>query len=393
MRAGIVTGQGANTRADRRKLIVRMAAMLVLFAAAAALLVGYRLFTGAAQQRALRAQGTVAQTVSAQPAAYQEWTPQLDAVGSLRAVSGADLSFEVAGIVDEIQFTSGDDVAAGAVLMRLRAQDDAARLASLQATAKLAAITFERNSKLSKSQNVSQATLDANEAELRNAQAQVAQAQAMLDKKILRAPFAGHLGLRNVDKGQYVSAGTLAVTLQTLDPIFVDFHLPQQDLARVTVGQAVAAKVDTWPDLTFAGEIAAINPKVEVANRNVLVRATLKNPDRKLFPGMYVTVKVDAGLPQRHIALPQTAVIYSPYGDAVYVLDRKGDRLVARYVFVTLGEQRGDKVAVLDGVKEGEMVVTAGAIKLRNGATATLDAPAAAAIAADPRAATPASAP
>lgn len=392
MRAGIVTGQGTERGADRRKLVVRMAAMLALFAAAAALLVGYRLFTGAAQQRALRAQGGAAQIVSVQPAAYQAWMPQLDAVGSLRAVSGADLSFEVAGIVDEIEFNSGDDVAAGAVLMRLRAQDDAARLASLQATARLAAITFERNSKLSRSQNVSQATLDANEAELRNAQAQVAQAQAMLDKKILRAPFAGHLGLRNVDKGQYVNAGTIAVTLQTLDPIHVDFHLPQQDLARVTVGQAVLAKVDTWPDLTFTGEIAAINPKVEVANRNVLVRATLRNPDRKLFPGMYVTVKVDAGRPQRHITLPQTAVIYSPYGDAVYVLDRKGDQLVARYVFVTLGEQRDDKVAVLDGIKEGEMVVTAGAIKLRNGAVAQLDTPAAAAVAADPRAA-PAPAP
>lgn len=372
MRAGVVTGQ----EADRRKLVIRMAAMLALFAAVATVVVGYRLITGAAQQRMLRAQGGAAQIVSALPAAYQDWTPQLDAVGSLRAVSGADLSFEVAGIVDEIQFASGDDVAAGAVLMRLRAQDDAARLASLQATAKLAAITFERNSKLSKSQNVSQATLDANEAELRNAQAQVAQAQAMLDKKILRAPFAGHLGLRNVDRGQYVNAGTVAVTLQTLDPIYVDFHLPQQDLARITVGQPVTAKVDTWPELTFAGEIAAINPKVEVANRNVLVRATLKNSDRKLFPGMYVTVKVDAGQPQRHITLPQTAVMYSPYGDAVYVLDRKGEQLVARYVFVTLGEQRGDKVAVLDGVKEGELVVTAGAIKLRNGAPAMLDAPA-----------------
>lgn len=364
--------------------------MLALFATAATLLIGYRLITGAAQQRMLRAQGGAAQIVSAQPAAYQEWTPQLDAVGSLRAVSGADLSFEVAGIVDDIQFASGDDVAAGTVLMRLRAQDDAARLASLQATAKLAAITFERNSKLSKSQNVSQATLDANEAELRNAQAQVAQAQAMLDKKILRAPFAGHLGLRNVDRGQYVNAGTVAVTLQTLDPIYVDFHLPQQDLARVTVGQPVTAKVDTWPDLTFAGEIAAINPKVEVANRNVLVRATLKNPDRKLFPGMYVTVKVDAGQPQRHITLPQTAVMYSPYGDAVYVLDRKGEQLTARYVFVTLGEQRGDKVAVLDGVKEGEMVVTAGAIKLRNGAPAVLDAPVAA-VAGDAKPTSPAS--
>jgi membrane fusion protein (multidrug efflux system) len=358
---------------SRGKLAVRMGIMVALVVLVAAGVVGYKTLGAAKRQQGMRSQVVAAQTVSAEPAPVQEWAPEVAAIGSLKAVSGADLSFEVAGIVDEITFNSGDDVAAGTVLMRLRAQDDVARLASLQAMAQLAAVTFERNMQLSKSQNVSQATLDTNEANLKSARAQVSQQQAILDKKILRAPFAGHLGLRNVDKGQYVNAGVNVVTLQALDPIYLDFFMPQQDLNRIKSGQEIAAKVDTYPDLAFDGQITAINPKVDLTNRNVLVRATLKNPDRKLFPGMYATVKVGAGESKRHVTLPQTAVIYSPYGDAVYILDKKGEQYVARYTFVTLGETRGDLVAVLEGVKEGDMVVTAGAIKLRNGAPARID--------------------
>lgn len=313
------------------------------------------------------------QTVSTTVAAFQEWQPQLEAVGSLRAVKGADLALEVSGIVDEIAFQSGQDVEAGALLLQLRAEDDIARLHSLEANAQLAQITYDRDRKLVNTQVVSQATLDSDAAKLKDAKAQVSAQQAVINKKFIRAPFAGHLGIRAVDIGQYVSAGTTIVTLQALDPIYLDFYLPQQALDQIKVGQTVTAKVDTYPDQGFAGEIAAINPKIDSSSRNVQVRATLKNPDRKLLPGMFATVDIATSAPQRFLTLPQTAISYNPYGSTVYLVDEKGkdakgqSQLVARQTFVTTGATRGDQVAVLSGVKEGETVVTAGQIKLHNG--------------------------
>jgi membrane fusion protein (multidrug efflux system) len=314
------------------------------------------------------------QTVSTTTAALQDWQPRLEAVGSLRAVNGADLALEVAGIVEEIKFNSGDDVEAGQLLLRLRTDDDVARLQSLQASAELAEIVYERDQKQLKIQAVSQATLDADAANLKNAKAQVAEQQAVVDKKSVRAPFAGHLGIRAVDVGQYVSAGTTIVTLQALDPIFVDFFLPQQALEQIKVGQPVTVKVDTYAGETFNGEISAINPKVDVSTRNLQVRATLKNADHRLLPGMYATVDVDVGQTQRYVTLPQTAITFSAYGDTVYVVEDKGKgangqpQLFARQTFVTTGATRGDQIAVLDGVKEGETIVTTGQIKLHNGA-------------------------
>jgi membrane fusion protein, multidrug efflux system len=319
------------------------------------------------------------QTVSATTATIDEWQPQIEAVGSLRAVNGADLSFELAGIVKDLRFNSGDDVAAGDVLLTLRADDDIARLAALQATANLSEITYQRDQEQFKIKAVSQATLDTDAANLKNANAQVAQQQAVLDKKTLRAPFAGHLGVRAVDIGQYINAGTTVVTLQALDPIYADFFLPQQALTQVRLEQVVTVRIDTYPNQDFAGTITAINPKIDQATRNVQVRATLKNPDRRLLPGMYANVSIAAGDKQRYVTLPQTAVTYNPYGETVYIVDDKGKdvqgkpQLTARQVFVTAGLKRGDQVAILSGVAQGQTVVTAGQMKLRNGALLTID--------------------
>jgi membrane fusion protein (multidrug efflux system) len=311
------------------------------------------------------------QTVSATKAELSPWQPQIEAVGSLRAVRGADLSLEVSGVVDSISFNSGDDVKEGVVLLKLRSEDDVAKLESLQATAVLNQLTYDRDIKQFKIQAVSQATLDIDKANLKNAQAQVAQQQAILDKKTLRAPFAGHLGIRAVDLGQYLSAGTAIVTLQALDPVYLDFFVPQQSVARIRIGAPVTVKIDAFKDKTFPGEISAINPKVDASSRNVQIRATLKNPDHNLLPGMYATVDIVTGSPENYITLPQTAITYNPYGDTVYVVDDKGvdgkQQLVARQTFVTTGLTRGDQVAVLKGVKAGETVVTAGQIKLHNG--------------------------
>jgi membrane fusion protein (multidrug efflux system) len=360
-------------------MIKRMLFMLVLVGVVLGGLFGFKAFVGGKIKEAMASMADLPQTVSAAKAASSDWQPRIDAVGSLRAVRGADLSLEVAGMVEEITFQSGDEVQAGQVLMRLRNDDDVAKLQSLEATAQLAQITYDRDVKQLKAQAISQAIVDNDEANLRNAKAQVAQQKAMVDKKTLRAPFAGRLGLRQVDLGQYLSAGTVIATLQSLDPIFVDFLLPQQSVAQLSVGQTVRVKVDAFPGREFAGKITAINPKVETASRNIQVRATLPNRDQKLLPGMFATVELETGAPQRLVTLPQTAVSYNPYGSLVYIVDDKAKDTggkphpVARQVFVTTGATRGDQVAILKGVSEGDTVVTSGQVKLRNGVPLAID--------------------
>jgi membrane fusion protein, multidrug efflux system len=317
--------------------------------------------------------GNQAQTVASTVAAVQPWQPQLKAVGSLRAVNGADLSLEVAGIVDQIQFKSGDDVKAGATLLTLRSDDDLAKFQALEAQADIARITSERDQKQFKVQAVSQQVLDTDAANYKNAKALADQQRVILDKKTVKAPFAGHLGIRQVDVGQYLAAGTTIVTLQALDPIFVDFTLPQQALSQIKIGQKVTALVDAYPGVEFAGELVAIDPKVDAATRNLQVRAAFKNPDRKLFPGMFVMAEIDTGAPQQFVTVPQTAITYNAYGSTVYLIDDQGKddkgkpKLVAKQTFVTVGDTRGDQVAILKGIKAGDQLVTVGQVKLRNG--------------------------
>jgi membrane fusion protein (multidrug efflux system) len=321
----------------------------------------------------LHSMGFPPQTVSTVVASSQPWQPKLLAVGSLRAVNGANLSSQVSGIVSAIHFDSGADVKAGTSLVELAAADDVAKLQSLRAAASLAQITLDRDQRQLKVQGVSQQTIDTDQENLKSALAQVAEQQATVDYKNVRAPFDGRLGIRQVDLGQYLAAGTTMVTLQSLDPIFVDFYLPQQSLEQVKVGLQVTAEVDAFPGKTFQGEITAVNPLVDTATRNVQVRATLKNPDRVLTPGMYATVDIAAGAPQRYVTLPQTAISYNSYGDTVFLVDDKGQDAqgrpvkTVRQVFVTTGMTRGDQVAILSGVKDGDTVVSAGGLKLRNG--------------------------
>lgn len=355
-------------------MIKRMLIMLILVGAVLGGLFGFKTFVNGKIQEAMAGMANMPQTVSAAKAVTSDWQPRIDAVGSLRAVRGAELSLEVPGVVETISFQSGDEVKAGQVLLTLRKEDEEARLQSLEATASLAQITYDRDVKQLKAQAISQAIVDNDEANLRNAKAQVAVQKAILDKKTLRAPFDGKLGLRQVDLGQFLPAGTEIATLQSLDPIFVDFLLPQQAVAQILVGEKVRAKVDAFPGRTFEGKITAINPKIDTGSRNVQVRATVSNADQKLLPGMFATVELDTGGAQRLVTLPQTAVSYNPYGSLVYIVDDKGagpdgkPQLTARQVFVTTGATRGDQVAILKGVAEGDTVVTSGQIKLRNGA-------------------------
>jgi membrane fusion protein, multidrug efflux system len=363
----------------RAPMTKRMMIMLLAVAVVFGGIFGFQAFKAYMIKKFMSAMSAPPQTVSTTTARFSSWQPTIDSVGTLRAVNGADLSLEVSGVVDAISFNSGDDVKEGAVLLKLRSDDDVAKLDSLQATADLSELTYQRDLKQFKIQAVSQATLDTDVANLKNAKAQVAQQQAILDKKTLRAPFAGHLGIRAVDLGQYLGAGTTIVTLQALDPIYLDFFVPQQAIDQLQLGQSVAVRVDAFKDQTFAGEISAINPKIDTSTRNVQVRATLKNADHKLLPGMYATIAIRTGAPQNYITLPQTAITYNPYGDTVYVVDGKAaaaggkPQQVARQTFVTTGPTRGDQVAVLKGVNEGETIVTAGQIKLHNGSPVLID--------------------
>lgn len=360
-------------------MIKRMILMLILVGLVLGGIFGFDSFRGQMIKKYMASMGGQPQTVAAAKAELHDWQPHLDAVGSLRAVKGADLALEAAGIVDSISFSSGDDVQAGSVLLRLRADDDVARLKALEATAELAEITFNRDQKQLEARAISQAIVDADAANLKNARAQVAQQRAVVEKKILKAPFSGRLGIRAIDLGQYINAGTTVVTLQSLDPIFVDFTLPQQTLSQLAVGQPVSVAIDTFAGQAFAGKIAAINPKVDTGTRNVQVRATLANPDHKLLPGMYAKVSVDTGTAQRLVTLPQTAITFSPYGDTAYLVETQGQdekgqpKLIAHQTFITTGARRGDQVAVEAGIKDGDMVVIAGQLKLRNGSPIVID--------------------
>ena len=360
-------------------MLKRMLLMLLLAALVLGAIFGFEAFKSSAIKKYLAAHGNPPQTVSTVVAKDEPWQPRLESVGSLRAVSGADLSAQVAGIVSAIHFESGADVKQGTPLLELMAADDIAKLQSLKATTALARITLERDLKQLKAQAVSQQTVDTDTQTLKSDEAQVAQQQALVDYKSVRAPFSGRLGIRQVDLGQYLAPGTAIVTLQSLDPIYVDFYLPQQALAQIKVGQPVSVKVDTYPGTAFPGVIAAINPKVDPATRNVQVRAVLKNPELKLLPGMFATIAVAVGTPESHVTLPQTAITYNSYGSTVYLVEQQGKDakgapvLAARQTFVTTGATRGDQVAVLSGIKAGDTVVSAGGNKLHNGSLVTVN--------------------
>jgi len=354
-------------------MLKRMVVMLVLTGLVLGAVFGFQAFKSVMIKKFLTTLSNPPQTVSTMVAHTQEWQPQLEAVGSLRAVNGANLSAQVAGTVSAIHFESGKDVKKGDLLLELASADDVARLNALKATATLARITLDRDRTLVKTNAVSQQQVDTDEGNLKNAEALVDQQQALVDYKFVKAPFTGRLGIRQVDIGQYLAAGTTIVTLQQLDPIYLDFYLPQQALSQIEIGQKAAAKVDTFPGKTFEGKILAINSQVDPATRNVQVRAALSNKDNLLLPGMYATIDIDTGTPQHFVTLPQTAIVYNSYGNIVYLVDDRGKdakgqpQLVARQTFVNTGSTRGDQVAIVSGVKDGDTVVSSGQVKLHNG--------------------------
>ena len=364
----------------KRPMAKRMIIMLICVGVLLGALVGFNLFKAHMIRKFMAGNAVPAATVTAAIARFQQWQPQLSAVGSLRAVRGVDVTTEVPGLVREIPFSSGQEVKAGQVLVRLNDDSDRAQLASLQAAAELAQTVYRRDKAQYDIQAIAKAQLDADAADLKSKRAQVDQQAALVDKKTIRAPFAGRVGITTVNPGQYINPGDAIVTLQAIDPIYADFYLPQQQFGQLQVGQSVVVDTNAYSNRTFDGKIRSINPRVDNTTRNVQIEATVDNRERKLLPGMYANVKVDAGNAERYLTLPQTAITYNPYGATVFVVkqgehkDAKGRIMpIAQQVFVTPGPTRGDQVAILKGIAEGTQVVTSGQLKLKNGTPLVID--------------------
>ncbi|WP_062307309.1 efflux RND transporter periplasmic adaptor subunit [Polynucleobacter sinensis] len=313
-------------------------------------------------------------TVSTMVVETTAWQPKLSSVGNVRAFRGVELSTEIGGLVQTVPIKSGMDVKEGELLIKLNDASDVAQLNSLKAQADLAKVINERDKQQLAIQAISKNVFDTSKADAKSKQAQVEQQTALVAKKNLRAPFSGRVGIVMINPGQFVNPGDKLLTLQTLDPIFVDFNLPQGNAAQIQVGQEIVVTTDAFKDASFVGKITAVSPKVDTNTRNIQIEAQLANPDKKILPGMFANVNINLGDEVKLLTLPQTAVTYNPYGSTVFIAkptgkkDKQGNpALEAQQVFVTTGPTRGDQVAILKGVEEGATVVTSGQLKLKNG--------------------------
>lgn len=314
-------------------------------------------------------------TVSTMKVTYANWQPSLTVSGSLRAIRGVNITTQLAGMVQTIYFKPGSSVKANTVLVQLNADSDIAQLHSLQANAELALITYERDKAQYNIHAVSKQIVDNDAANLKSLKAQVEQQAAIVAKKTIRAPFDGRLGINLVNPGQFVNPGDAVVMLQTQDPLYVDFFIPQQRIGEVKLGMNVNVHAESFPGKIFKGTITTINPGVDPATRNLEMEATIANHSLEISPGMFVNVEILQNGIQRYLTVPQSAVTFNPYGDIVYIIrekDKEKDKngkpiLIARQAFVVTGQIRGDQIAILKGLKGGEEIVTSGQLKLKNG--------------------------
>lgn len=319
-------------------------------------------------------------SVSAMTAKSMMWQQKYTASANIVAIKGVNVTTQIQGQVQDIYFNPGDFVEANKVLVQLNADPDIGLLHSLEAAAELAKINYERDKKQYETVHaISKSVVDTDFGNLKSAIAQVAQQKAIVVQKTIRAPFSGFLGIRLINIGQFLNPGDAIVTIQTFDPIYADFYLPQQTLSNLDLGDEVIITNDTYPNKKFVGKITTINPLVDVSTRNVQIEATIDNPEKLLYPGMYASSEVNYGEPVNYITLPLNAVSFNPYGEIVYIIkengkDKNGEPiLIVKESFVTVGETRGDEVAILKGINENDLVVTAGQLKLRNKTRVVID--------------------
>lgn len=353
---------------------IRMIIMLLLVALVFGGIYGFQQFRNQMIAKAIRGGGIPPQAISTTVVENAVWQPNVEVIGSLQAAQATDLATEVNGLITQIHFKSGEHVKAGEVLLKLNDAPLQAQLAQLKASAALAKQNLDRDRAQLKIKAVSQAVVDSDMATLKGAEAQIKQQEALIDQKTLKAPFSGKLGIRKVDLGEYLPAGTAVVSLQKLDPMYLDFTIPQSELSLIEVGKKISITTNAFARKTFEGKIKAIEPQVNTSTRNITVRAEIGNPDGLLLPGLFATAKVNQGEERQYLTLPSTAIAYNPYGSTVFIVkdegkDDKGKpKLTVEQRVVTTGATRGDQVAILSGLKAGETVVTAGQLKLRNGA-------------------------
>ena len=352
-----------------KRMLIMLTAMLLVVVS-----LGFVKFT---QIRTAMAQGAAwrppPEAVTTIVAREEDWPATLSAIGTVAAVHGVTVSADLPGVVQEILFTSGSAVRVGQDLVRLDTSQEQAQLNAAEAQRDLAQLNLERSRQLLSGQVIAQAEYDRLAAEAKQADARVGEIRAVIARKTIRAPFTGALGIRQINLGQYLNAGDPIVPLQSMDPVFVNFSLPQQDVASLRMGAEVRVSADSIAIVRSAGRITAINSVLDEATRNVQVQATLANGSGALRPGMFVDVQVALGRSTPVVALPASAISYAPYGNSVFIVSDVAGPDGAKYrgarqQFVKLGDGRGDQIAVLSGVKAGEEVVTSGVFKLRNGA-------------------------
>ena len=322
-------------------------------------------------------------TITAEDAKTEEWVERLPAIGTLISSQGVEIASQVIGIVTGIGFESGQDVEKGAKLVQLDISVESADLTSAEATLREAEVAFKRVSDLLTKSVASEANVDTALAKRDTALASVNRIKALIAQKSILAPFSGRLGIRHVELGQYISPGLAMVTLQALDPIWVDFPMPEQNVGKLRVGQTLELTVDAYPGKVYKGSVTSLDARVSQETRTLLVRGTLANPDRTLLPGMFANVAVLAGAPARVVTVPRTAITYSLYGDSVYVLKPKEDQpapakpedtvYVVERRFIKTGQIRDERVAIVSGLAQGDHVVTSGQVKLTNGSVVRVD--------------------
>ena len=365
----------------------RMIIMLIIAAVLIGGMVWFQHFKSTMIAKAIKGMSNPPQTVSTIVAQESSWQPTVEALGNLRASQQASLSPQIAGVVTAIHFRSGEKVRAGQVLAQINDAPQRAQLAQLQAQVgqlqaqlNLAQITLARDEAQLKVQAISQAVVDTDRANVTSVQAQlkalaeqINAQKAVLAQATVTAPFAGVLGIRQVNLGQYLAPGTAVVTLQALDPMDIDFTVPQNQIDLVHVGMKAELTTNAAPGKTFEAKVIAVEPQINTATRNLTVRARIPNPKGELLPGVFATIRLTDGEPRNYITLPNAAVAYNPYGATVFLVKDEGKgadgkpKLVAEQRFITTGLTRGDQVAVLSGLKAGDTVVTAGQLKMRNG--------------------------
>ena len=351
-----------------KRLIILALALIVLFGS----IFGWKYYSGM-KMAAVMSSPPPPAVIAAEAVRRDTWQPSLTAVGSLVASQGVFVANEMAGQVKEINFESGQQVTAGELLLQLDNEVDRADLAGLIAAQRLAELTYERAARLIKDKSVSRSDYDQAKTGLDAANALVASQQAGIRKKAIRAPFAGQLGIRQVDLGQYLAPGSEIVSLQALDPLYADYSLPERDLGQLSIGQSVEVSVQAYPGKTFAGRISAISPRIESDTRSVRIRATLENADQQLRPGMFAMVRTLQPERSGVMTLPERAITYNPYGNAVFVIEDKEGQLTAQRRQVETGLVREGRIEILSGLVDGEQVVSAGHNKLRNGQAVKID--------------------